>query len=137
MYSMCVCLCVNKFIWVLVPIVATGIKYATAGFIVGVSHVTWVPETKKIILQSSILNLCRHNLFMFLICYLCLYVHAHDIIPWGEHLMPTWAHSWKVLSFLLLFPLAAIKCKECFSWGFVPRYTTLQSLREYNWLDIM
>lgn len=81
MCSMCVCLCVNKFIWVLVPIVATGIKYATAGFTVGVSHVTWVPGTKKVILQSSILNLCRHNLFMFLICYLYLYVHAMTSSP--------------------------------------------------------
>lgn len=29
------------------PIEATGNKYAAAGFAVGVSHVTWVPGTKK------------------------------------------------------------------------------------------
>lgn len=29
------------------PIEATGNKYTAAGFTVGVSHVTWVPGTKK------------------------------------------------------------------------------------------
>lgn len=35
------------------PIEATGNKYAAAGFAVGVSHVTWVPGTKKKTIHSS------------------------------------------------------------------------------------